>query len=253
MEWNDSIFQSIARQLYRVTKPGGVVVWVVGDAVLNGSESGTSFKQALYFKEIGFKIHDTMIYEKNSSSFPARSDSKRYSQIFEYMFVFVKGKIRDDIKLIADKKNKWAGWTTWGSVTNYNQKGDLKKVGEGIKPVPEFSLRTNIWKYSVGGFNDKAKHPAVFPEKLAEDHILSWSNVGDVVLDPFMGSGTTAKMAVLHERKFIGFEKNDEYCKESVERVGKYLNSRAEDLKAVNYENEEIQYAEDPEENEKTE
>ena len=253
LEWNDSIFQSIARQLYRVTKPGGVVVWVVGDAVLNGSESGTSFKQALYFKEIGFKIHDTMIYEKNSSSFPARSDSKRYSQIFEYMFVFVKGKIRDDIKLIADKKNKWAGWTTWGSVTNYNQKGDLKKVGEGIKPVPEFSLRTNIWKYSVGGFNDKAKHPAVFPEKLAEDHILSWSNVGDVVLDPFMGSGTTAKMAVLHGRKFIGFEKNEEYWKESVERVGKYLNSRAEDLKAVNYENEEIQYAEDPEENEKTE
>ena len=132
--------------------------------VFKRSESGTSFKQALTFMELGFNCN-TMIYEKNSSSFPARSDSKRYSQIFEYMFVFVKGKIRDDIKLIADKKNKWAGWTTWGSVTNYNQKGDLKKVGEGIKPVPEFSLRTNIWKYSVGGFNDKAKHPAVFPGK----------------------------------------------------------------------------------------
>ena len=224
LEWGEEVFKEVANELYRVTKPGGIVVWVVGDAVINGGESGSSFRQALYFQEIGFKIHDTMIYEKNSSSFPARKDSKRYSQIFEYMFVFVKGKIRGDIRLIADKKNKWAGWTTWGNVTNYDQKGDLKKVGEGIKPVPEFSLRTNIWKYSVG-FNDKVKHPAVFPEKLAEDHILSWSVEGDVVLDPFMGSGTTAKMAMLHGRKFIGFEKNPDYYLEAMTRVGKYTGS----------------------------
>lgn len=224
LEWGEEVFKEVANELYRVTKPGGIVVWVVGDAVINGGESGSSFRQALYFQEIGFKIHDTMIYEKNSSSFPARKDSKRYSQIFEYMFVFVKGKIRGDIRLIADKKNKWAGWTTWGNVTNYDQKGDLKKVSEGIKPVPEFSLRTNIWKYSVG-FNDKVKHPAVFPEKLAEDHILSWSVEGDVVLDPFMGSGTTAKMAMLHGRKFIGFEKNPDYYLEAMTRVGKYAGS----------------------------
>ena len=219
--WNFDIFKEIADELYRVTKPGGVIVWVVGDEVVNGGETGTSFRQALYFQEIGFKIHDTMIYEKNSSTFPARINSKRYSQIFEYMFVFTKGKIRDDIKLIADKRNKWAGWTNWGTKTQYDQTGNLVSNKKNIKPTPEFSLRTNIWKYNVS-FNDKTGHPAVFPEKLAEDHILSWTVEGDVVLDPFMGSGTTAKMAMLNNRNYIGFEKNTDYYEVSLKRVGKY-------------------------------
>lgn len=219
--WNFDIFKPIADELYRVTKPGGIVVWIVGDAVVNGGETGSSFRQALYFQEIGFKIHDTMIYQKNSSSFPARATSKRYSQIFEYMFVFVKGKIRNDIKLIADKRNKWAGWTNWGKHTQYDKEGNLKETNN-IKPTPEFSLRTNIWKYSVS-FNDKTNHPAVFPEKLAEDCILSWSVEGDTVLDPFMGSGTTAKMAALNKRKFIGFEMQTAYWEESLKRVSKYL------------------------------
>lgn len=219
--WNFDIFKQVANELYRVTKPGGVVVWVVGDQVVNGGETGTSFRQALYFQEIGFKIHDTMIYEKNSSTFPARINSKRYSQIFEYMFVFVKGKIRDDIKLIADKRNKWAGWTNWGTKTQYDKEGNLVSNKKNIKPTPEFSLRTNIWKYNVS-FNDKTGHPAVFPEKLAEDHILSWTNEGDVVLDPFMGSGTTAKMAKLNKRNYIGFEKNADYYEVSLNRVAKY-------------------------------
>lgn len=252
LDWNFDIFKEIADELYRVTKPGGVVVWVVGDAVIKGGESGSSFRQALYFQETGFLIHDTMIYEKNSSSFPAKKDSKRYSQIFEYMFVFVKGKIRDDIRLIADKRNKWAGWTTWGNVTNYDQKGTLKKVSDGIKPVPEFSLRTNIWKYSVG-FNDKVKHPAVFPEKLAEDHILSWTNEGDVVLDPFMGSGTTAKMAMLHGRKFIGFEKNTDYFNESIARIEKYRDMALEENPTTELGAKKVQYVSDPEEEEKKE
>ena len=107
--WNFEVFKGIAKELYRVTKPGGIVVWVIGDAVINGGETGSSFRQALYFIDCGFKLHDTMIYEKNSSSFPASRTSKRYTQIFEYMFVFVKGKIRNDILLLADKPNKWAG------------------------------------------------------------------------------------------------------------------------------------------------
>ena len=205
--WNFDIFKPIAEELYRVTKPGGIVVWIVGDAVINGGETGSSFKQALYFQEIGFKIHDTMIYEKNSSSFPAKLTSKRYTQIFEYMFVFVKGKIRNDITLIADKRNKWAGWTNWGQKSQYDNEGNLNKTSN-IKPIPEYSLRNNIWKYNVS-FNDKiVKHPAVFPEQLAEDCILSWSVEGDTVLDPFMGSGTTAKMALLNNRNYIGFEIN---------------------------------------------
>ncbi|MBQ2407985.1 MAG: site-specific DNA-methyltransferase [Bacilli bacterium] len=222
--WNFDIFKDIAKELYRVTKPGGIVVWVVGDAVINGGETGSSFKQALYFQELGFKIHDTMIYQKNSSAFPARKDSKRYTQIFEYMFVFVKGKIRDDIKLIADKRNKWAGWSNWGKHTQYDVEGNLKKVSQ-IKPIPEFSLRTNIWKYSVS-FNDKlCKHPAVFPEELARDCILSWSVEGDLVLDPFMGSGTTAKMAMLTNRNYIGFEINEEYYQGSIKRLEHFKNN----------------------------
>lgn len=197
-------FENIAKELYRVTKTGGILVWIVGDATYKGSESGTSFRQALYFKECGFNLHDTMIYEKNSSSFPAARTSKRYTQIFEYMFVFCKGKIRNDISLLCDKPNKWAGHTNWGNNTQYDKDGNLKQTNN-IKPVPEFSLRNNIWKYSVG-FNDKTGHPAVFPEKLAEDHILSWSKENDVVLDPFMGSGTTAKMSILNNRNYIGFE-----------------------------------------------
>lgn len=221
-EWNFDVFKSIANELYRVIKPGHVVVWVVGDQVKNGGETGTSFRQALYFQEIGFKIHDTMIYEKNSSSFPARRDSKRYTQIFEYMFVFVKGKIRNDISLIADKRNKWSGWTSWGKQTQYDtdKKIEAKKT---IKPVPEFSLRTNIWKFNAS-LNDKTKHPAVFPEKLANDNIISWTLPNEIVLDPFMGSGTTAKMAMLNNRKYIGFEKNTSYYEESLERISKYNN-----------------------------
>ena len=231
-DWNYEIFKPIAEELYRVTKPGGIVVWIVGDATVNGGETGSSFKQALYFQEIGFKIHDTMIYHKNSSAFPARINSKRYTQIFEYMFVFVKGKIRDDISLIADKRNKWAGWTSWGQQTQYDSEGNLVKA-QNIKPIAEFSLRTNIWKYNVA-FNDKiVRHPAVFPEQLAEDCILSWSVEGDTVLDPFMGSGTTAKMAILNNRNFIGFEVNEEYYNGILNRLEVFKNANKNEISKV--------------------
>lgn len=190
-------FEAVARELYRVTKQGGVVVWVVGDSTVKGSETGTSFKQALYFKEIGFNLHDTMIWEKNSSTFPAQVTGNRYTQIFEYMFILAKGKPQK-ASLIIDKHNKWAGHKDFS--------GKLKK------PVPSYSPRTNIWKITTS-FNDKTGHPAVFPEQLANDHIISWSNEGDLVYDPFMGSGTTAKMAILNKRNWIGSEMSEEYCK----------------------------------------
>ena len=218
-------FKNILIELYRVTKRGGVVVWIVGDSVKNGSETGTSFKQALGFMEAGFKLHDTMIYEKNTSSFPSRRTGKRYTQIFEYMFVFSKGKITTG-NLICDKPNKWAGHTNWGKNTHRGKDGKLVKT-KNIKPVPDFSPRNNIWRYNVGkGFNssdkESHKHPAIFPEKLAEDHILSWSNVGDVVLDPFMGSGTTCKMAKKNNRKYIGIDVSAEYCKLAKSIIDKY-------------------------------
>jgi len=218
-------FKEIVKQLYRVTKKGGVVVWVVGDATMKGSETGTSFRQALGFMEGGFKLHDTMIYEKNTSSFPAQRKGKRYTQIFEYMFVFCKGKIKTG-NLICDKANKWAGHTNWGKNTQRGKNGELKETKD-IKPVPDFSPRNNIWKYNVGkGFNssdkESHKHPAIFPEKLAEDHILSWSNEGDVVLDPFMGSGTTCKMAKKNGRKYIGIDMSEEYCALAKSIIEKY-------------------------------
>ena len=218
-------FKEIVKQLYRVTKKGGIVVWVVGDATMKGSETGTSFRQALGFMEGGFKLHDTMIYEKNTSSFPAQRKGKRYTQIFEYMFVFCKGKIKTG-NLICDKANKWAGHTNWGKNTQRGKNGELKKTKD-IKPVPDFSPRNNIWKYNVGkGFNssdnESHKHPAIFPEKLAEDHILSWSNEGDVVLDPFLGSGTTCKMAKKNGRKYIGIDTSEEYCALAKSIIEKY-------------------------------
>ena len=203
-------FEKIAKELYRVTKYGGVLVWVVGDATIDGDETGTSFKQALCFKEIGFNLHDTMIFEKNSSSFPASRTSKRYTQIFEYMFVFSKGKFEKDILLLCDKANKCAGQTNWGKNTQYDKNGNLVETSD-IKPVPDFSLRNNIWKYTVG-FNEKTGHPAVFPIQLAKDHILSWSREGETVLDPFMGSGTTMKACQELNRNCIGIEISKEYC-----------------------------------------
>ena len=208
-------FENVAKELFRTTKNGGVVVWIVGDATVNGSESGMSFKQALYFMQCGFKLHDTMIYEKNSSAFPASRNGNRYTQIFEYMFVFSKGKPK--CNLIIDEANKWAGFTNWGNNTQYNKEGVLIKTNN-IKPVPDFSPRNNIWKYVVG-FNDKTGHPAVFPEQLANDHILSWSNENDIVYDPFMGSGTTAKMAIKNNRNWIGSEISEEYVNIANKRI----------------------------------
>jgi DNA modification methylase len=195
-------FESIAAELFRVTKWGGVVVWVVGDAVLNGTESGSSFRQALHFMSLGFNLHDTMIYEKNSPAYPARASGNRYTQIFEYMFVFSKGKPKS-AKMICDKPNKWAGFKDFS--------GKLKN------PVPEFSPRNNIWRY-VTSFNG-VKHPAPFPEQLALDHVLTWSVEGDVVYDPFMGSGTTAKAAVMTGRQWIGSEISQEYVEIALKRL----------------------------------
>lgn len=208
-EWNFEVFKQVAQGLWNITSDGGVVVWVVGDATINGSETGTSFKQALYFMELGFKLHDTMIFEKNSSSFPAKRNGKRYTQIFEYMFVFVKGKIKTG-NLICDKANKWAGFTNWGNNTNYNKNGELVPTNN-IKPIQDFSPRNNIWKYTVGFNINSGKHPAVFPYELAKDHVLSWSNEGDTVFDPFLGSGTTMQAALFNNREFIGCEIDKTY------------------------------------------
>ena len=218
-------FENIAKELYRVTKDGGVVVWVVGDKTKNGSETGTSFKQALYFKEIGFNLHDTMIY---SSDKPPLSHN-RYEQKFEYMFIFSKGKpktwnpIMEECKYAGSSKKARTFRHTGEELEETHNKGEVKS----------HKIKGNIWFYPTGyqkSSKDKIafKHPAIFPEQLAHDHITSWSNEGDIVMDIFSGSGTTHKMALLNNRNFIGFEISQEYIDIEEERIKNIKQKREE-------------------------
>ena len=210
-------FEGVAQQLWRVIKPGGVVVWVVADATVDGSETGTSFRQALRFMEIGFRLHDTMIWNKPPAG--ANGSCLCYSQSAEYMFVLSNGS-PSTVTRLRDRANVTAG--QWQSKTIG---GRAAKFGAtAVKPTektPEHGLRTNVWTIPVGG--DGNHHPAIFPEALARDHILSWSNEGDIVLDPFSGSGTTAKMARLMGRRFIGVEINEDYCEIARQRLAQKL------------------------------
>lgn len=216
-------FESVARELYRITKDGGVVVWVVGDATVNGSETGTSFRQALYFKDIGFNLHDTMIYDKGNCPFP---DKTRYYNVFEYMFILSKGKPKT-FNPICDRKNKCGGEAI-KSTTLRQTDGSLKKTSAEInntgRKIKEYGSRFNIWQISPGKGKSTLdeyafQHPAIFPEQLVQDHIISWSNECDIVFDPFLGSGTTAKMAVLNNRHYIGFELSPKYFQIACKRL----------------------------------
>lgn len=205
-------FEGIAQQLYRVTKTGGVVVWVVGDATINGSESGTSFRQALYFKEIGFNLHDTMIYAKNN---PMPLTHNRYEQQFEYMFVLSKGKPKTFNALT--QKTKGAGKTyNWGGTNDYGDKS-AKRDREEVSTVKAEKYRFNIWYMDVA--NSKYTNSAPFPESLVKDHLLSWSNEGEVILEPFAGSGTTPAVSNKFGRNYIGIEISPEYCEIARKRV----------------------------------
>ena len=204
-------FEGIAKELYRVTKDGGVVVWIVADATVKGSETGTSFKQALFFKECGFNLHDTMIFAKKN---PMPQKQNRYVSAFEYMFVFSKGKVKTFNPIM--EKCKCAGKKASRTIIG---RDGARKHYTGNRYGDE-KIRTNIFEYVVGtGRGRGVKHPAVFPEQLANDHILSWSNEGDIVFDPFLGSGTTAKMAVLNGRHYIGYEIDESYCEIARQRI----------------------------------
>jgi site-specific DNA-methyltransferase (adenine-specific) len=210
-------FEQIAEELFRITKTGGIVVWVVNDATIMGSETGTSFKQALYFKEIGFNIHDTMIFKKRNPI--PQIYRKRYSNEFEYMFVFSKGQVVTHNPILVDCAH--AGLELNG--TTYKNYSKNEQVREKLaKPVKDKKIKGNIWEYVVGKKQEdqEAKgHPAPFPCDLARDHIYSWTNEGDIVLDPMCGSGTTCKVAAEMNRKFIGLEISQEYAEIARKRV----------------------------------
>jgi site-specific DNA-methyltransferase (adenine-specific) len=211
-------FEEIAQELYRVTKQGGIVVWVVKDATINGNKTLTSFKQCLYFQSIGFNVYDVMIYSKTSGGLPHKN---RYRDSIEYMFILSKGKPKT-INLIKDRKNKYGGTYTFGKTSVREKNGILEQRTQRL--VEDYGYRYNIWEYATGKGNSTSdkfafEHPAIFPEKLANDHIISWSNEGDLVYDCFMGSGTTCKMAKINNRNFIGSEISIEYCEIAEQRI----------------------------------
>lgn len=205
-------FKPIAFELFRVTKQGGVVVWVVGDATISGSETGTSFRQALKFMELGFNLHDTMVYEKLQSPY---GSTKAYLQCFEFMFVFCKGSLKTH-NLIRDRKNIQVGRST---ALKEGRRNNGELPGRVPVTLAKLGRRKNIWQYATGGKQDIGNHPAIFPEALARDHIISWSNPDDVVLDPMCGSGTTCKMAKQLGRRWIGFDIAEEYVRLARQRV----------------------------------
>ena len=212
-------FYGVAWNLKRLLKPGGVIVWVVNDATKDGSETGSSMRQALHFQGIGLNLHDTMIYHR-TGPYP---DTVRYWASFEYMLILSNGKPRS-VNLIRDKKNATGGTKATRPKLNRQKNGAMPDYQGRERTRHAFGVRENVWRINAGGgvsTKDAVafQHPAIFPEALARDHILSWSNPGDVVLDPFSGSGTTAKMAREAGRRFIGIEVNPEYVEISRKRL----------------------------------
>ncbi len=206
-------FHEIANGLYRITAEGGIVVWIVGDRI-NGGRSLTSFRQGLYFQKIGFSMHDTMIYQKKNTPFMR---SNAYTNAFEFMFVLSKGSPKTFNPL--KEKTVRHGF----EMVVYNKGSDAVNR-KNLKELKKEKTKTNIWSYAVGmggTTSDRIafQHPAVFPEKLAEDHILSWTNEGELVFDPMCGSGTSCKMALLNRREYIGVDISEDYIQLAKQRL----------------------------------
>ena len=222
-KWDFDVFKDVAKGLVRVLKDGGVIMWNVNDATIKGSETGSSFRQCLHFMDLGLRLHDTMIYEKTGTAFASGVNSVRYNQVFEYCFILSKGRPKT-INLIQDKKNKWAGITSWGNATSRKKDGTTHDPNRKSNAIKEWGVRTNIWRIkNSGGFGQSSKasykHPATMPEELARGHIKTWSGVNDIVLDPFMGAGTTAQVSAEENRQYIGFEIDETYHKMCIDRM----------------------------------
>lgn len=213
-------FERIARGIDNVLSSGAVLVWIVGDEAKNWSESLTSFHQAIEFKNLGLCCLDTMIYEKQNSSFE-RHGHRTYAQTFEYMFVFSNGRPKT-FNPIRDKRNVCSGEII--SATVRKPEGHLVKSHSAGREIREFGIRGNVWRYPVGRGHTTEDlyahaHPAMMPEALAKDHVLTWSNPGDTVLDPHAGAGTVLKAAKLLGRRAIGIEIEERYCEIAAKRL----------------------------------
>ena len=230
-QWGGHVWRDVIADLYRVTKNGGVVVWVVGDATVKGSETGTSFKQALWAMECGFNLHDTMIWQKQTFT-DTGSLRVRYGNVFEYMFIFSKGPLKS-FNPIKDKLNKHAGETMTGTIRQ-NDGSTRCTSGSGTKIISDFGQRHNVWRQAAEKSRKFTRfHPAVFPLQIATDHIVSWSNPGDTVLDPFMGSGTTGVACKNLGRDFIGIELDAGYMAIAEQRIREAQHAKSDSGGAV--------------------
>ena len=227
-EWD---FMNVARELYRITMPGGVVVWVVQEQIINGSESGESSRQRLAFANIGFRLHHTMVMARTSGY---QFSHARYGRPLEDAFILSKGPPRYFCS-IRDQKNKSAGQSR--NKTNRNPDGSFDRAGRWT--TNPYGVRGPIWLYHTGKHHTAKEdyafdHPALMPEQMAEDHIVSWSKVGDLIFDPFAGAGTTLKMAMLNHRRFLGFEINPKYVKLARRRLKKAETAMAAQRRKAN-------------------
>lgn len=218
LDWGEHVWKPVIQELFRVLKDGAVVVWVVGDGTVKGSETGTSFCHALYFMECGFNLHDTMIYQKDNP--PPVGGQNRYYQHFEYMFVLSKGSPKTFNPITTERRNKWNDKRSQ-RIKGFTRNKDGLFEKKLVSLVGDVKIG-NIWKYMVGGgisVEYGVDHPATFPEKLAHDHIISWSNEGHIILDPFLGSGTTGMACVDTNRNFIGIERDTHYFEVAQKRI----------------------------------
>lgn len=220
-------FEGIADALVAVLPVGGVLVWVVADGVIDGSKSGTSFRQALGFMGRGLRLHDTMIYEK---AYPTNPTPQRYGQVAEFMFVFSNGKPAV-ANLIKDRPNTEPGrFRLTKHPTGRAQDGThAGRYVAGGYTRDQYGRRNNIWRYKVGyhhqapDFLAAHEHPAIYPYALARDHILTWTNPGDLVLDPMMGSGTTLRAAKDVGRRYVGVDIHEPYCELAKRRLAQQV------------------------------
>lgn len=215
-DWNYETFKEIAQELSRTLKEGGVIMWNVQDATIKGSRTGTSFKQALYFMECGLSLHDHLIWQKTGTPFPS---TIRYRNVWENMFVFSKGKPKHFDPIL--RKNVTGG-------DSRNRRRERNKDGELVMQerrveVKEWGIENNVWyisnHFKKGDRKRIENHPAIMPEEIVKRHIQSWSKEGDLVYDPFSGSGTTSKIALEMGRNYLGSEINTEYYKASVDII----------------------------------
>jgi site-specific DNA-methyltransferase (adenine-specific) len=223
-------FMAVARELYRITVPGGVVVWIVQEQIIDGSESGATSRQRLAFADIGFRLHHTMVMGKQSGY---QFSDKRYGRPLEYAFILSKRAPRYFCP-IRDKRNRWAGQTR--NKSNRNPDGTFDRPGQWT--TRPYGVRGSIWFYTTGKHHSAKEayafdHPALMPEQMAEDHIMSWTKMGDIVFDPFAGAGTSLKMALLNHRRYLGFEINPRFVEIAKRRLREAEAKMATDLEEI--------------------